>query len=72
MGLLSFVCALLSLVAWDGQLACFFSVCVQINGKKKLENQGKTGLLLSSGNTMKTLYLIAFTTYLVNMIINFY
>lgn len=41
MGLLSFVCALLNLVAWDGQLACFFSVCVQINGKKKVRKSSQ-------------------------------
>lgn len=58
-------------MGWTASML-FFCLCSDKWKKKKLENQGKTGLLLSSGNTMKTVYLIAFTTYLVNMIINFY
>lgn len=39
--------------------------------KNKLEDQGRGGLLLSSGNMMETLHLIALKPYVVNMNINF-
>lgn len=40
--------------------------------RNKLEDQGRGELLLSSGNMMEILYLIAFKACVVNLIINFY